>query len=168
MLLQADDYINLFDSIGKTERKKEIIFNYVLDPTEETEALTRWLASTLGLKTIRGNSKAEDSAAPLEDRIQPPVEQWLRDFANAKFVITDSFHACVFSIMFKKQFLVVVNKDRGIARINSLLGYFGLEDRVVSNASIMKNLKAIDYDVLYKKLDVMRQTSMDFLRKALS
>lgn len=168
MLLQADDYIKLFDSIGKTERKEEIIFNYVLDPTEETEVLTRLLASTLGLKTIRDNSKAEDSSAPLEERIQPPVEQWLRDFANAKFVITDSFHACVFSIMFKKQFLVVANKDRGIARINSLLGYFGLENRVLSNASIMKNLKVIDYDVVYKKLDAMREKSIEFLNSALN
>lgn len=168
MLLQADDYIKLFDSIGKTERKEEIIFNYVLDPTEETESLTRWLASALGLKVIRANSRAEDSTAPLEERIQPPVEQWLKDLANAKFVITDSFHACVFSILFKKQFLVVANSYRGVARIDSLLGYLGLKNRIVRDAPMVNMLVDIDYDVVYKKLDAMRERSMDFLENALN
>lgn len=168
MLLRADDYIKLFDETCKNEEQGGKIFNYVLDPTEETELLTQRLASTLDFKVIRANSRAEDSTAPLEERIQPPVEQWLKDLANAKFVITDSFHACVFSILFKKQFLVVANSYRGVARIDSLLGYLGLKNRIVRDAPMVNMLVDIDYGVIYKKLDDMRERSMDFLENALN
>lgn len=168
MLLRADDYLRLLGEACKKEEQERRIFNYVLDPTEETESLTRWLASALGLKVIRANSRAEDSSAPLEERIQPPVEQWLKGLADAEFVITDSFHACVFSILFKKQFLVVANSYRGVARIDSLLGYLGLKNRIVRDAPMVNMLVDIDYDVVYKKLDAMRERSMDFLENALN
>lgn len=32
----------------------------------------------------------------------PSVEKWLAAFRDADFVVTDSFHACVFSILFQK------------------------------------------------------------------
>jgi hypothetical protein len=83
----------------------------------------------------------------LEKRIQPPVESWLRAFYDSEFIVTDSFHACVFSILFHKQFLVIGNKDRGLARIHSLLSMFGLEDRLTSDTCIdINRMKTIDYD----------------------
>lgn len=42
-----------------------------------------------------------DNTKPLNQRIKPSVEAWLRGFYDADFVITDSFHACVFSIISK-------------------------------------------------------------------
>jgi GTPase SAR1 family protein len=46
-------------------------------------------------------------------------------------VISDSFHACVFSIIFRKQFLVIGNPKRGMARFETLLKYFGLENHLM-------------------------------------
>ena len=48
---------------------------------------------------------------------------------DAKMVFTDSFHGCVFSIIFNKPFWVIGNKERGNARFDSLLNLFGLESR---------------------------------------
>ena len=166
MLLHTNDYIRLFEATD-TPKSDGTLLNYVLDPTEKTEHLMQYLASNLGFKPFRLNSRTEDATAPLEERVQPPVEQWLRGFYDAKFVVTDSFHACVFSILFKKQFLVVMNENRGMVRIVNLLGYFGLEDRIVSNAAIIKELKPIDYDNAYKRFDVMRENSMRFLKSVL-
>lgn len=99
--------------------------------------------------------------------MQQPVERWLRGFYDAEFVFTDSFHACVFAIIFRKQFVVYGNKERGMARFDSLLGMFGLEDRLVSSVAEVKSLRRIDYDNVDAKLNDMRSRSMAFLQESL-
>ena len=105
----------------------------------------------------------------MNERIQPPMESWLKGFYDAKFVMTDSFHACVFSIIFNKPFIVYANKQRGYARFQSLLKMFGLENRLI--------YKIEDYDGITDGIDwnrvnmIMRQKQMDamrFLNDALS
>lgn len=132
MLLDKEDYIHLIEAAG-TPKSKGTLLNYILDDSPEKRALIEWVARENNLVPFRVNSRVEDHAAPLEERIQPPVELWLRGFYDAEFVVTDSFHACVFSILFGKPFVVVGNKERGMARFESLLKMFGLEDRLVSS-----------------------------------
>ena len=114
------------------------------------------------------NPFEKDNTKPLNDRIKPSVESWLRGFEDADFVVTDSFHACVFSILFKKQFIVVGNKKRGNARFNSLLKMFGLEDRLVDESTDFTRLKGINYDEVYKKYKELKLKSIDFLVKNLN
>ena len=87
-----------------------------------------------------------------------------------QLVITDSFHACVFSIIFHKPFIVLINKRRGIARIESLLRLFKLENRIVCNVSNLVNIEDGDFE--WNKIDeIMKKwqdKSISFLIKALN
>ena len=95
-----------------------------------------------------------------------PVERWLQAFRDADAVITDSFHACVFSIVFNKPFLVFCNSARGLSRLESLLTITGLSQRLVASKdealTKMELLKekpnAID------RLDNMKRAAYEFLR----
>jgi hypothetical protein len=96
----------------------------------------------------------------------PAIEKWLRGFYDAKFVLTDSFHGMVFSIIFEKPFLVVLNKQRGSSRFLSLLSALGLEDRLIENIDGFNlNLldKEIDYERLRKRLFALVDRSKEFL-----
>ncbi len=93
---------------------------------------------------------------------------------NAEFVCTDSFHASVFSILNKKKFFTFMrfsNKTKMStnSRITSLLGIFGLEDRLIKGTEDPKDYmnKEIDYTEVYKKLYEFREHSIIFLKKAL-
>lgn len=97
MLLTKEDYIELFKAAG-TPQSESNLFCYILDNAPEKNSIIESIARELHLHPFYVNSKYEDSNAPLEERIQQPVEKWLRAFYDADFVITDSFHACVFSI----------------------------------------------------------------------
>ena len=108
-----------------------------------------------------------DNTKPLNQRIKPSVETWLRGFYDADFVITDSFHACVFSIIFKKQFIVIGNKERGMARFESLLKMFGLEERIVDEKVDVNNLHPIDYDIVYNLYGQLKEKSLHFLSENL-
>lgn len=167
MLLDENDYIQLFEN-AKTPKSKGTLLNYILDDSPIKDAIIRKVADKKDLIPFRVGSKTENIHAPIEERIQPPLEEWLRGFYDAEFVVTDSFHACVFSILFKKQFVVAANKQRGISRIKSLLEYFGLEDRIVEQASDVESMPMIPYDSVYVKLEKMKKVSLEFLKKSVS
>ena len=68
---------------------------------------------------------------PVHERVVPGLENWLAAFVDAEFVITDSFHGCVLALLLHKRFIAVGNSIRGMARLNSLLSMFGLDQRLV-------------------------------------
>lgn len=163
MLLNMDDYITLLQK-AKTSRSDGTLLNYVLDDSEEIDILINKVATDNHLVPFSVNNQFEyDDSKPLQQRIKPSVETWLRGFYDAEFVITDSFHACVFSILFKKQFIVVGNKERGMSRFKSLLKMFGLEERLVEANCDISTLQQIDYDKVYNIYDKFKESSMRYL-----
>ena len=166
MLLNKEDYERL---IPKDTKAPGDLMCYVLDTNEEINNLIARIAQENDMKVFQAASDVDNVSLPIEKRVQPPVESWLSDFRDAKLVITDSFHACVFSILFHKPFIVIGNKNRGYSRFESLLKRFGLEDRLIENASQLNQsmLNPLSEEV-YKKLDDFRSTSTDFIAKALN
>lgn len=165
LLLGKDDYKELIISAG-TPKSPGNLHYYILDETIDKMNLVDKIANEKNLVPFRVNSKVEEPSAKIEERIQPPVEQWLRAFYDADFVITDSFHACVFSIIFNKQFVVYANENRGLARYMSLLEPLGLENRIVYNASgISMPCNEIDYSVVNDRLKDLRDKSMTFFKQ---
>lgn len=165
MLLSATDYIQLFKE-ANTPQSPGSLMCYILDETDDKQKVVSNVEETLNLTAFSVNSKYEVRTAPLEERIQPPVEAWLRGFNDAKFVVTDSFHACVFSILFEKPFIVYGNKDRGMARFHSLLSIFGLENRLVtSSAEAQKVISVpIDWSLVNAKKKEWQERSYNFLK----
>jgi len=167
MLLAKEDYAALVEG-ERTEPLAGDLMCYVLDRSPEKRRLIDALAAKRGLVPFYANARPEDRSAPLSERIQPPLEQWLRGFRDAKTVITDSFHATVFSILFGTPFVVTGNPDRGLSRLESLLGLLGLEDHLVMGADDFDAEK--DYGVpasAYERLAALRQEGRAFLEEAL-
>lgn len=164
LLLQKEEYLKLTTT---TPKSKGDLLVYILDETVESDRFINTFAEKNKLLPFRANSKIENPNAKISERQQPPLEQWLQGFNDAKCVITDSFHACVFSIIFNKPFLCIGNKRRGMARFASLLGMFGLEHCIVSlDAPVV--IPVIDWDKVNAILNRERQKSIAFLREALN
>ena len=162
MLLRREDYQRFASTAPQSPGNLMV---HVLDRTDEKDAFIAGFAEKRGLVPFYANSKAEmpwDVDISARERKQPPLENWLRGFADAEFVLTDSFHACVFSILFHKPFGVFANLERGLSRIESLLSPLGLMDRCISDPS--KQLDSvIDWSRVDDTLGRWRQKSMDFL-----
>ena len=154
MLLTKEDYIQLFEN-AKTPQSNGTLLCYILDETQVTTDLINKIAKAKNLVPFKVNSKVENKTAPLKDRVQPPVEQWLRGFFDAEFIITDSFHACIFSILFNKQFVVIGNIDRGLSRIKSLLSIFSLENQLITACKSLE-ISLINYNKENEKLTQLR------------
>ena len=167
MLLSSADYAQLFRDANVPKSKGNLL-SYVLDANEEIKTLIEKVAVAKGLTPFEVNNPVvPDGNTPMDKCVKISVEEWLRGFHDAEFVITDSFHACVFSIIFRKQFLVTGNKARGMSRFHSLLSLFGLESRLVDSRVDLSKLQPIDYDRVYERYDELKRTSTAFLQASL-
>lgn len=135
LLLDKTDYEQLIRNV-KTSNSPGDLLCYVLDESQEKTEFINRIVKEYNFTAFKSNSKAENRWATVEERIQPPVEQWLRGFADAKLVITDSFHACVFSIIFNKAFICLGNKKRGVDRFDTLLDLIEQKYRLVEKYSL--------------------------------
>jgi len=97
------------------------------------------------------------------------VERWLKSFDVAKFVVTDSFHACIFSIIFNKPFIVFTNNVEGRTRFVSLLSEFGLENRLIQSSEQTESVlnTYIDWSFVNLVLKTKQMESLQFLQNAL-
>ena len=89
---------------------------------------------------------------------------------NAFLICTDSFHSCVFAILFNTPFIVFNREDKTVnmnSRIETLLSKFKLENRYYKG-KIDKELLKTDYMEAYKILEEERKKSLTFLKKALN
>ena len=167
MLLEKEDYIKLFEA-NNTPKSQGNLLCYFLDETDEKKELIKRVAKEKRLIPFNVKSKSEDINSPISDRIQPPLEQWLRGFYDAEFVVTDSFHACVFSILFKKPFFVVGNITRGMSRFVSLLDMFGIVDRIIDCKSSLEIKTYIPWENLITSLNYNRKISKSILSNCIS
>lgn len=172
MLLTKADYLSLVQN-GSCKNSSRKLLVYFLDETNVKMDLVDFLENKLSLTRNIVNSKAEDlneKQLSLLDCVQPPVENWLAGFRDSDFVVTDSFHACVFSILFHKPFFVIGNKARGMARFTSLLGQFGLSDRLINSFHDIES-DCLSYDVDYNSVDdllrIERDRSLSYLQNCL-
>ncbi len=162
MLLGIEDY-RLLVRRANVPKSSNHLMCYILDETVEKTMLVSRLVESNGLEIFRSNSPNLDLYAPLKELIWSPVEQWLHGLMSARMVVTDSFHGCVFSILFHKPFVVIGNKERGLSRIESLLKMFGLEERLYEKTSTIPFSKPIDWEHVDVCLTEWRKKSLGML-----
>lgn len=170
LLLPKEHYITSAKLETAWPKSKGTMLCYIIDMSDDKQRLIDQIAAERNLVPFTVNSRAEDTSGvqySLEERIQPPVEQWLRGFYDAEYIVTDSFHACVFSILFGKQFVVYGNASRGLSRFVSLLGKFGLENRIITDASTASIPQDYDVKTVQSAVERERKESLDFLTQAL-
>lgn len=162
LLLSKEDYIKLF--VGKNLPDNKGIYTYILDDSDWKTQVVETAKETLGLPQF---SNQHNKHTVNSEKI-PSIESWIKGFADADFVVTDSFHGTVFSIIFNKPFISLVNVSRGASRFESILGEFDLMQRLASDfdQQYIEALieEAIAYDGVNQKLDALRSHSKEVLK----
>lgn len=169
LLLTKECYQSLV-SQSSAERHDGGLCYYFLDATPEKLQLAQKVAMDKKMVAYWGNNpNVEKYHLYFEERIQISVEQWLANLMDASLVVTDSFHGCVFSILFNKPFLAIGNKERGLDRFISLLSQFGLEHNLLTscNDEVSISESHFDWNDINRKLQALRETSMMFLKTSL-
>ena len=132
LLLTADDYNKLV--VASCPNKEKYLLAYLLDKTADQIKVIELIALEYNLKIV---------SIGAHDEVSITVERWLELIKNASYVVTDSFHGTVFSIIYHHNFISFANENRGIDRFESLLKMFGLQNRIWKG----------DKDVIFQEID---------------
>lgn len=161
LLLNSSDY----EKFVKKGSNTKYIFVYLLDYTN-----TNNLNFINNIKNERKLNIKQVSLYKnkLIKRILPTtsIENWLSYIYNSDIVITDSFHGCVFSILFNKEFYILPNNAGGNSRIFSLLKLVGLEDHIITDYK-KTIFEEIDWKTVNSIIDTNRNKSINYLKRAL-
>lgn len=168
MLLTAKDYI---ESLELTLKPKFMnsIFAYILDTSEEAKDIVDYVSTEMNMELSILNFTDQRKYLFQKRDPYPAVESWLEAFYSSPFIVTDSFHGCVFSILFNKPFIVYGNKERGFSRFTSLLRMLGLENRLCSEPKDVNRVlkEEINWSEVNEILEQNRKRSYSFLESNL-
>lgn len=173
MLLDKADYIHIVEEdFDASKGCPKGVWAYIMDKSNEKRDIISHICQITCLHLIEPNPAFPtkniytDGHSAIKSCVFPSVQEWLKGFANANFVVTDSFHGTVFSIIFNVPFIAIANKGRGLSRFSSLLKMFGLENRLVNSLDELteKLIKEpIDFTNTNEILAEKRKFALDFL-----
>lgn len=169
MLLAPEEYLEVIDS---KEGDDPVVFSYLLDDTPSKRNIVDSIVKKLGIPCVDGNIVGKVDGHVRKIQPYPSVDDWLRNLHRSRFVVTDSFHGTVFSILFNKPFVTIGNARRGLNRFKSLLELFGLESRMIGQEEMSKALFLVDENIDFESINELlhkeRKRSLFFLRDRLS
>ena len=164
MMIDAEEWKKLALNPGKVDCSKPYILTYFLGDSElsEHQDVTK-ISRQYGMKVYN-----------LLDVYQPSLytigpQEFLYLISHACFIATDSFHACVFSFLFNKPFIVYDRRGKNNnmnSRISNFLSTFHLE-RKYANSGLANDIWEHDYKEGYKQLEIEREKAIKYLKEAL-
>lgn len=167
LLLDAKDYLA---ACVEKEDDSPIIFTYILDKTYDKQVLVGKVQKELQLPIVAGSVEKDYERGKNMDInkcIYPSVDHWILNMARAKFVVTDSFHGTCMAITFRKPFVVVGNKARGLNRFLSVLRLFNLENRLITDSTQFSSsfFSQLNNDSISELLEKKRKEAIDYIKR---
>ncbi len=165
LLLSGDEWRKIS---SQKYNGKNYILVYNLNRNKKIDNYAEELSKKTGLKIIYLSYQLHEFYKKGKMACNPKVEDFISLIDNASYVISDSFHATAFSLNLNKQFIIVY-PGKYSTRLQSILELLNLENRVANDEkdlSIINN--KIDYEIVNKKMELMRKESMDWLKQALN
>lgn len=149
--------------------KERYILVYMMESNKELIRFANKLSVAMGIPIIQRKPKGifrNELASYYTD----VAGEFLGEIENAEYVITNSFHATVFSLIYEKKFISMLHTSTG-SRTSDLLKSVGLESHIVYNPKEFHDVKQFeikDKEQLRNRIKELQKTSYQFLRSALN
>ena len=141
-LYDADEWRDIAKNT-KPIQKKYILFHFLNEPNQVAVESVKWLSEHLDLDVVAVGywHKVLNTIDRINLKEEGPLE-YASLIDNAEYILTDSFHTCLFSINFEKKFFVFSRRYVMLSqnsRIYDMLNRFKLQDRLVSDIENLKD-----------------------------
>jgi hypothetical protein len=156
-------------SIFNNKVTKNYMAYMLLDNSIKNETFFKNIASEKNIDfiNIKGRKISEKKNLVLFNNIS----KWLCYIKRAEIIVTDSFHCVVFSIIFRRKFVCIINEKRGTTRLENLLKLVGLQSRLFTSIDkVNKNIiftNNIDFEEIEKKISMQKNISKKYLKNCL-
>lgn len=168
LLLNKEEWQELIKTnqkLNKKKQKKDYILVYQLNSdNKEFDNYVKNLAKSKKMQVIRISNVIYQKYKYGKFIYCPTIEEFLKFFLDAKYIVTDSFHATAFAINFNKKFLDIYPKKFS-TRLQNILELTGLTDRKLTNYNDLRSIdKEINYEHVNKIIKSERKKSIEFLK----
>ncbi len=167
LLLSKQEWDQLIDKNDTNNlHYQKYILVYTLFESDEVTKIANCLSKLTGLKIVhfRKYNAYENELVSLYTH--GPAD-FVNAFKNAAYVVTNSFHGTVFSLIYERKFYSVLPKSRA-GRIQDLLNDLELDSRIIQNEKEININDNIDYIKVKDKIEGLKAKSMDFLKKGIT
>ena len=155
LLLEPEDY-HIF--IGNKRLIKEpYLVMYLADKSQLLDRTIEYVARTKGLKIVHVCGFRKKCRCDYFLKSTGPKEL-LNLIYYSDFVVSASFHATLFSILLQKQFCTLLPEAGTNTRIEDLLAYYGLSNRIIRKQEELNNL---DIDVNFSETTALKNKHVD-------
>ncbi len=167
LLLDRENYNKL---ISNNRIKKKYLCIFFLDKNYSKKQLSMDIATQENLQIIDNNPGIPRTQFQQIFFKPRSISEWLQNIRDAQYIITDSFHGTIFSILFHKQFICINNKKRGSARFESVLRLLNLPERLINEECLVSDdvINVLKEEIDYKKIDsmlnILRKSSYEFIK----
>lgn len=154
----------------RKEQGKKYIFFYTNRQSQIRDFLNTGYASDEEYHVLSTHLTPKEMLnSRIKTRISMSPGEFLDEIANADLVVTASFHCLALSIIYHKQFVVLLTGDHGKdERITNLLKITGLENRVLTSTTNRNQIsETINYDEVDRRLEKYLNDSREYLRRAI-
>ena len=159
----------VYDKLKKETKYKgkDYIYVHFIGNDDKTYEIADYLSRTLGIPVLHNRQKGLFENE-LDSTFHARPEEFISVIENAKYIVTNSFHTTVFSLIYEKDFITIPHATRP-ARMQNLLEIAGLSNHLVEDVRIMPKLETlkIDYKDVKKRLLEEREGSIEFLNNAI-
>lgn len=142
------------------------ILVYKITKADRLLSFSKELSKKTGLPIVYiPNDLKSGSIGKLKTDVGP--EEWLGYIKNAEYVVTNSFHGTVFSILFNKKFFAEVSSkvNPSTSRLKSLLKMFDLGKRSIENFTDEMLMEELDSEAIKNVLLLERNKAHDFFKE---
>ena len=172
LLLNSEEWSSKIGTIPEKMINKKYILYYALEGVKKTRKIMpklQKMAKRKGcvLVVITPLSCFTYSKGVI-NAIDAGPKEFLGWIKGAELVITNSYHGTLFSVNLGTNFYTLQEKESTDNRIKGILLKLELEKRIISDVdSILYEKEEINFQDVWKKLDIYRKESIEFLKKAL-
>lgn len=157
-----------YEKMAVVPKETKYVFIYLVSPSPELDKIVQYISEKLHLMVIVYAGFAPKCKCDEQKRDLGP-EEVIGYIKNAEYVLSASFHATLFSIIFRKKFAVMLPDENTNERIYDLLNWTKLENKLVKTYEDF--CRTYDEDISYEeqeKLIAKRVLeSKEYLRKSI-
>lgn len=167
LLLTSLDYDKLIPIELNNSLNEDYIYYYVFEDNDTAFKLVNEYSKKLNMPVVCQCVSPHKINSLLDFSCDDGPIEFLNHIKHANFVITDSFHGTIFSIIYKKNF-ITLSRGRFSVRMDDLLKELELSDHYVNGYNIPLNINQIDYTRVDNLIKEWKEESLNYLIQALN
>lgn len=164
LLLTSDEW----NQVAITPKEEEYIFVYDLNGDQPLIDIALKLKERYKLPIVCQTQKPQRFYKGVDNQVYSSgPQEFVGFFKNAKFVVTDSFHGMMFSLIFRKQFYIYIAVEGTSSRIREVLDKLNLTNRIIKSANSFTDVsnEETDYGILEKFISESKLFIHEFMEK---